>query len=156
MAFTLTSPAFENGGPIPERYARRGENLSPPLAWSDPPPGTRSFVLVMEDPDARPPSFRHWAIYDMPPERRHLPEGGSSGAAVEGLPHGVNDFHNAHYDGPQPPAGDPPHTYRFRLVALGIDTLGLEGQPAAAEVWDVARQNILSEAELTGRYPPKA
>ncbi|ACA14648.1 PEBP family protein [Methylobacterium sp. 4-46] len=152
MAFTLTSPAFANGALLPSRYARHGENLSPPLAWSNPPPDTRSFVLILEDPDAPAPSFRHWVIYDIPHERRHLPEGGSSGAAVEGLPHAVNGFRNAHYDGPAPPPGDPPHTYRFRLLALGIAHLGLDGQPSAAQVWDVARENILSEAELTATF----
>jgi hypothetical protein len=156
MAFALSSPAFENGGPIPDRYARRGNNVSPPLQWTEPPPGTQSFVLLMEDPDAPVPSFRHWIVYDIPAERRHLPEGGSSGARVEGLRHGVNDFRNPHYDGPQPPVGDPPHTYRLRLAALGVGTLGLEGQPSAAEVWDHARANILSEAELTGTYRTQA
>ncbi len=156
MTFDLRSPAFENGGTIPDRYARRGENLSPPLNWTEPPPGTRSFVLLMEDPDAPTPSFRHWIVYDIPAERRHLPEGGSSGARVGGLPHGVNDFRNAHYDGPQPPAGDPPHTYRFRLAALGIAKLGLDPQASAAEIWDRARENILSEAELTGTYRTRA
>jgi Raf kinase inhibitor-like YbhB/YbcL family protein len=152
MAFALTSPAFSNGQPIPDRHARQGGNISPELAWSDPPPDTRSFVLLMEDTDAPAPAFRHWVVYDIPAARRHLPENGSSGALAGSLPHAVNDLRNARYDGPNPPPGDPPHTYRLRLVALGISTLGLDETPTAGEVWDIARENILSEAELTGTY----
>jgi Raf kinase inhibitor-like YbhB/YbcL family protein len=152
MAFTLTSPAFAPRQPIPERHARDGGNISPDLEWRDPPPGTRSFVLILEDPDAPAPVFRHWIVYDIPPERRHLPESGSSKAREEELPHAVNSFGNLHYDGPQPPADHPPHTYRFRLLALGIRSLGLEPHPTGDEVWDKARENILAEAELTGTY----
>lgn len=160
MAFTLTSPAFANGAPIPERHARHGDNVSPELRWDDPPPDTRSFVLMMEDPDAPDPAFRHWVIYDIPGERRHMTEGGTSGARVESMKHAVNSFRKTGYDGPSPPPGDPPHTYRIRLVALGIITLGLaespdDAPPSAAEVWDVARENILAEAELTGTYVAK-
>lgn len=152
--FTLTSPAFSQGAPIPKRHAKDGDNISPELEWTDPPPGARSFVLIMEDPDAPTPAFRHWAVYDIPAERRRLPEGGSSGAREEGLPHGVNSFGNARYDGPHPPSGDPPHFYRFRLAALGIATLGLNPQPSAADVWDATRENLLAEANLIGTYPP--
>jgi Raf kinase inhibitor-like YbhB/YbcL family protein len=112
MAFRLTSPTIENGKPIPAEHAKRGANLSPQLAWTDPPEGTRSFVLVMDDADAPSPAFRHWIVYDIPAQHRQLPRGRSSGAGVEGLPHGFNDFGNDHYDGPEPPEGDPPHTYR--------------------------------------------
>jgi Raf kinase inhibitor-like YbhB/YbcL family protein len=150
--FKLTSPAFETGQPIPKRHTREGENISPELAWSEPPPGTQSFALVLDDPDAPAPSFRHWVVYDIPAVRRHLPEGGSLSRTEENLPHAVNSFRNLHYDGPEPPAEHPAHTYRFRLFALGIPTLNLGREPRAAEVVDAVRENILSEAELTGTY----
>jgi Raf kinase inhibitor-like YbhB/YbcL family protein len=150
MAFALTSPDFENGGRIPDRRAREGGNLSPQLDWKDPPDGTQSFMLVMEDPDARFPAFRHWAVFNIPAKRRHITRGGSSGARTEILPHAYNDFGNDHYDGPQPPEGAR-HTYRFRLVALGIPELGI-GDRYAGEVWDRARAHILAEAELDGTY----
>ncbi|TGP21357.1 YbhB/YbcL family Raf kinase inhibitor-like protein, partial [Mesorhizobium sp. M1D.F.Ca.ET.234.01.1.1] len=73
MAFTLESPAFENGQAIPERYVRNGGNLSPPLQWKNAPAGTRSFLLVVEDPDAPRGMFRHWAVYDIPAGRDSLP-----------------------------------------------------------------------------------
>lgn len=150
--FVLRSPAFASGGPIPARFSRAGGNISPQLEWSDPPPGTRSLVLLLDDPDAPAPAFRHWVVYDLPPERRHLPESSSSKAREESLPHAVNSFGNARYDGPEPPPGDPPHTYRFRLVALGVASLNLDPQPTAAAVWEAARHQIRGEAELTGTF----
>ncbi|WP_191062599.1 YbhB/YbcL family Raf kinase inhibitor-like protein [Geminicoccus harenae] len=153
MTFTLTSPAFQNNAPIPDQHARDGENLSPQLDWSDPPEGTQSFVLIMEDPDApSAPTFRHWAVYDIPRDRRHLAPGRSSGANTESLPHAFNDFGNLRYDGPQPPAGDPPHHYRFRLAALDVPKLDVPDQPYAGDLWEAARAHILSEAELVGTY----
>jgi Raf kinase inhibitor-like YbhB/YbcL family protein len=108
MTFTLTSPAFRNDAPIPDQCARDKENLSPQFDWSDPPEGTRSFVLVMEDPDASSASaFRHWAVYDIPRDRRHLAPGRSSGANTESLPHAFNDFGNLRYDGPLETAAKP-------------------------------------------------
>ncbi|MFC7399838.1 YbhB/YbcL family Raf kinase inhibitor-like protein [Chelatococcus sp. GCM10030263] len=152
MAFRLTSPTIENGKPIPDRHARRGDNLSPQLDWSDPPEGTQSFLLIMEDPDAPSATFRHWAVYDIPATRQHLAPGRSSAAHTEDLPHGFNDFGNNRYDGPQPPEGDPPHTYRFRLAALGIPKLPVDERPYAGDIWDAARDHVLAETELTGTY----
>ena len=152
MPFELTSPSIENGQTIPDKHTRDDANLSPQLDWTDPPEGTQSYVLVMEDVDAPGRTFRHWGIFDIPRDRRHLAPGRSSGARTEDLPHAVNDFGNLHYDGPQPPPGDPPHTYRFRLAALRVPNLPLEPRPSAAEMWDMARGYILAEAELTGTY----
>jgi Raf kinase inhibitor-like YbhB/YbcL family protein len=155
LAFTLKSPAFQNGEPIPKRHARDGDNLSPFLEWDDPPPGTQSYVLVMEDVDA-PQTVRHWAVYDIPQHRRHLAEGRSSKASAEDLPHAFNDFGNTHYDGPARPDDNRPHTYRFRLAALGIPSLGIPAEPDASTVWEAARNNLLAEAELTGIYPARS
>lgn len=153
MAFTLSSPAFENGSPIPRRHTRVGENLSPFLQWDDPPPGTQSFALVMEDVDSPVPSFRHWVVYDIPAARRHLAEGGSAAATTETLPHATNDFGNARYDGPEPAHGEQPHTYRFRLMALNVPTLGITGAaPPARDVLEKIREHLIAEAELTGTY----
>lgn len=152
MPFTLTSPSIENGGTIPEQQLRDGGNLSPQLDWTDPPEGTQSFVLLMEDVDAPSGTFRHWAIFDIPHGRRHLAPGRSSAAHTENLPHAVNDFGNAGYDGPQPPEGDPPHSYRFRLAALNVATLPVADRPSAGEVWEAALPHLLGEAELVGVY----
>jgi phosphatidylethanolamine-binding protein (PEBP) family uncharacterized protein len=75
MAFRLTSPAFDNATAIPQRHTCSDEDLSPPLEWDEPPPGTRSLAFLCDDPDAPGGTFGHWAIFDIPPERRRLTEG---------------------------------------------------------------------------------
>ena len=105
MAFTLSSPAFRNGETIPAKYTGDGENISPPLAWTDPPPGTRSFALIIEDPDAPTGTFRHWGIYNIGAGRSALPEGIEHGAATEPMSRAINDFSHPRYDGPAPPTG---------------------------------------------------
>ncbi|MEX6508492.1 YbhB/YbcL family Raf kinase inhibitor-like protein [Jiella sp. M17.18] len=151
MAFLLTSPDFKDGETIPSRHLKTGDNLSPQLEWTDPPEGTRSYVLLMEDVTAAGHGHRHWAIYDIPHDRRHLAPGRSSAAHTEDLPHAVNDFGEARYDGPKPHAGEPEHSYRFRLAALDIDELPiLDDTPDAATVWDQARDHIIAEAGIMG------
>ncbi|MFC6488030.1 YbhB/YbcL family Raf kinase inhibitor-like protein [Nitratireductor sp. GCM10026969] len=152
MAFTLESPAFSDGGRIPDKYARDGQNVSPPLVWKDAPAGTRSFVLVVEDPDAPSRLFRHWGVYDIAAERDRLPEGTTAGAKTESLGHGVNDFGNPHYDGPQPPKGHGVHHYHFRLVALDTETLHCDGKAKVGDMLEEARPHIIAEAELVGTY----
>jgi Raf kinase inhibitor-like YbhB/YbcL family protein len=152
VTFALNSPRFESGQSIPRQYARDGDNLSPLLRWSDPPKATRSFALFLEDISATDRPWRHWAVYDIPRGHRHVPDGCSSKTATEALPHGSNDFGHARYDGPEPHPGEPPHTYRFRLLALDVDTLGLPAEPFVGRVLEEARQHVLAEAELTGIY----
>jgi Raf kinase inhibitor-like YbhB/YbcL family protein len=108
MPLSLTSPAFPSGGRIPVKYTRDGQNVSPPSAWRDAPQQTRSFVVIVEDPDAPSGTFRHWAIYNIGPGETGLREGGSK-AKPGTVAQGVNDFGNPHYDGPQPPKGRGPH-----------------------------------------------
>ena len=152
MAFAVESPAFRDGERIPDRYVRDGQNLSPPLRWRDVPPGTRSFALVVEDPDAPRGTFRHWAVYDIDGARTELPEGTTAGAKTESLGHGVNDFGNAHYDGPQPPKGHGVHHYHFRLIALDVETLDLPPKADVEAVTAAARPHVLAEAELVGIF----
>lgn len=158
MPFALESAAFAEGDEIPRRHLREGDNLSPPLAWHEAPVATRSFVLLVEDPDAPGGTFRHWAAFDIPADRSGLPEGASAGEALDmgarnaKLPEGLNDFGNAGYDGPQPPRGHGVHHYRFRLAALDVEHLDLPEQPQAAQVWEAARPHLLAEAQLTGTY----
>jgi Raf kinase inhibitor-like YbhB/YbcL family protein len=152
MAFTLESPAFRNGGEIPRKYARSGENVPPPLTWKDVPSGTKSLALVVEDPDAPSGTFRHWGIYDIAPERSQLLEGTTAGATTEKLGHGVNDFGNPHYDGPQPPKGHGVHHYHFRLAALDVDALHLGPKAKVDDILGKAQPHVLAEAELVGTY----
>ncbi len=152
MAFALRSPAFAAGERLPPKYSRDGENVSPPLEWSDPPEGTRSFALVVEDPDAPSGTFRHWAVYDIDARRTLLPEGTAAGAKTGSLGHGVNDFGNAYYDGPQPPPGHGVHHYHFRLLALDVDTLRLDERVSIDDVLKEAQKHALGEAELVGTF----
>jgi hypothetical protein len=151
ITFALNCPRLPDGGHIPHEYAQDGDNISPFLRWSDPPPGTRSFALFMEDVSAPDRPWRHWAIYDVPPGHRHIPEGHSSKMSTEALPHGTNDYGHATYDGPVP-HGETAHSYRFRLFALDVETLGLGDAPMASRLMEEAKAHILGEAELTGIY----
>jgi Raf kinase inhibitor-like YbhB/YbcL family protein len=148
MAFTLESPAFRNGARIPEKYARKGQNLSPPLGWRGAPPGTKSFALIVEDPDAPSGTFYHWALYDIPPGQSQLPEG----APPDRFGHGINDFGDPDYDGPQPPKGHGPHHYRFRLLALDVDRLDIGKKAPIRELLARVRPHALGEADLVGIY----
>jgi len=104
----------------------------------------------VEDPDAPSGTFHHWAVYDIPPDCHGLEEAIDAKAA--GFHQGINDFGNSHYDGPQPPKGDGPHRYRFRLAALNVEKVPVDERPSVVDVWHAARGHILAEADLTGRY----
>lgn len=152
MNFLLRSPAFPDGSPIPERYTRDGDNVAPPLEWSDAPEGTRSYVLVVEDPDAPMGTFRHWGLYNIAGGRDRLPEGVDAGAKTESLDLAVNDFGDRHYDGPEPPRGHGRHHYHFRLAALDIEELRMPPDAKVEDVWRAAQGHVLGQAELVGTY----
>ena len=149
MPLTITSPAFKHGEVIPTRHTRDGENLSPPLEWRDAPPETKSFVLIVEDPDAPSGTFRHWAMYNIPASETGLPEG-ASGQGRSGAGEGVNGFRNTRYDGPQPPKGHGPHHYHFRLAALDVQRLDMPASAKAEDIWAKAQPHIIAEAEMIG------
>lgn len=150
MTLVLHSPALKDGERIPDRNAREHGNLSPPLEWSGEPEGTRSFVLLVEDPDAPRGIFRHWAVHDLSPDLTRLDEG--AGRRGSALKQGANDFGDAGYDGPQPPEGHGPHHYHFRLAALDVEHLVIGPQQRAESIWAAAVPHILDEAELVGVY----
>ena len=149
MPLTITSPAFGNSEVIPTRHTRDGDNLSPPLEWRDAPPETKSFVLIVEDPDAPSGTFRHWAMYNIPAGETGLPEG-ASGQGRSGAGDGVNGFRNTRYDGPQPPKGHGPHHYHFRLAALDAERLDMPASAKAEDIWAKAQPHIIAEAEMIG------
>ena len=151
MPLTITSPAFKHGEVIPTRHTRDGDNLSPPLEWRDAPPETKSFVLIVEDPDAPSGTFRHWAMYNIPASETGLPEG-ASGQGRSGVGEGVNGFRNTRYDGPQPPKGYGPHHYHFRLAALDAERLDMPASAKAEDIWAKAQPHIIAEAEMVGVY----
>jgi Raf kinase inhibitor-like YbhB/YbcL family protein len=147
----LESSAFSDDGPIPRRFTCEGEDLSPPLQWSDAPEGTRSFVLLCDDLDAPAGTWHHWAVYDIPIDRIALPDGaGRPGQA--GLMQAINDFGRLGYGGPCPPRSDGPHNYHFRVLAVSTDRLSVRKNPTCRDVEREARKHLLAEAILVGSY----
>ena len=143
---SLTSEAFQDGQPIPTQYTCDGADQAPSLEWGEPPPGTKSFALVIDDPDAPGGTFRHWGVYDIPASTRSIGGGQRIGTEV------ANDFGKPGYGGPCPPKGHGPHQYRFKLFALGTDKLGLSAGAKIADVETAARQHAIAEGELIGTY----
>lgn len=149
----LVSPAFEPDQPIPQRYSGDGENVSPPLNWSDVPDGTKSLALICEDPDAPGGTFRHWAIYDIAPDRNELPEAfPREHQGKDNIKQAVNDFGRHGYGGPMPPKGHGVHRYRFRLFALDCEHLSLKPEASVQDVEQAAQAHARAEADLTGTY----
>lgn len=149
----LTSPAFADQERIPDRYTRDGGNVSPPLRWNDAPQHTRSFALIVEDPDAPDGTFHHWVAFNVPATFQGIEEGAGSARTVATIEVASNDFGNRHYDGPAPPPGDGLHHYHFRLLALDVPRLDI--LPSTACVDDVitaARPHTIAAAETVGTY----
>ena len=147
MPFSLTSPDFADGGPIPVRFTCDGEAQSPPLAWADAPEGVQSFTLVVHDPDAPRGEFTHWLLFNIPASAAHLPEGGGG----IGSP-GTNSHPAIGYTPPCPPPGDPPHRYVFTLYALSAARLALDDSAAREAVENAFETHILGQARLVGTY----
>jgi Raf kinase inhibitor-like YbhB/YbcL family protein len=155
MSFNLTSSAFKEGDRIPTKYTCEGADISPPLHWSVPPAGTRSYVVIADDPDAPVGTWVHWVIYNLPLDLRGLSEGiPATERVLDGALQGLNDFKRVGYGGPCPPPGKP-HRYVFKLYALDT-VLDLKPRATKAQVLDACKGHILAEARLMGRYARSA
>lgn len=154
MAFRLDSSAFADGDSIPQVYTCDGADLSPPLHWTEPPAGTRTFVLMMEDLDGRDVPRAHWIVYNLQHTVRELAEGVPPAESLANGKQGFNDFGKAGYNGPCPPPG-PAHRYRFTLSALDAQ-LYLGPKPTKLEVEEAMAGHTLARATLTGRYGRRA
>ena len=152
MPLTINSPAFPAQHTIPPQFSRDGGNVSPPIEWREAPAGTRSFALIVEDPDAPKGTFRHWAAYDIPSDTRQLTEAAGSRESGPTLQMGRNDFGNARYDGPQPPPGHGTHHYHFRLFALDVPELEVSPDSPASDILAAAEEHALEEAEVIGLF----
>jgi len=149
-AFSLTSPAFANDAAIPSKYTCDAgqQNPSPALTWKDAPAGTKSFALVLHDPDAPlQGGFTHWVLFDIPAATTSLPEGFQPGSVGVS---GNSGFRRAGYGGPCPPSGT--HHYHFTLTALDVPTLGLQQGATKADVEKAMQGHVLGTAELVGTY----
>jgi hypothetical protein len=151
----LASPAFRHRGSIPKEYTCDGKDYSPPLSWSVPPAGTKSFSLVMDDPDAPAGTWVHWVIYDLSAGERGLPKSvprkpDLPDGAKQGTCWGVNSFSRVGYYGPCPPPGNP-HRYSFRLYALD-KVLGLAAKATKDRLESAMKGHVLATMELVGIY----
>ena len=142
----LTSDAFKDGQPIPAQYTCDGAGQTPTLNWSEPPADTKSFALVIDDPDAPSGTFRHWGVFDIPAMARSIGGGGRTGTEVG------NDFGKRGYGGPCPPRGHGPHHYHFKLFALDVSSLGLRAGSNVSDVEREAQKHAVAKGELTGTY----
>ena len=146
MAFTVVSPAFADGQPVPKQFTCDGEDAPPPIAVSDPPSGTKSFAIIADDPDAPRGTFTHWLGYDIPADGKALrPEAGKT---LE------NDFGRKGYGGPCPPRGHGKHRYYFTVYAVDSPALDVSGGGGGARrVLEAAlKDHTLGTARLMGRY----
>lgn len=151
MSFQLSTTSFQAGGTIPNKYTCDGADMSPTLSWSGAPAETRSFALIVDDPDAPGGTWNHWLIWNLPPTQQQLAEGISKDPRLpNGIRQGLNDFHKPGYNGPCPPPGKP-HRYFFKLFALDSE---LQLQPGATrkELDSALRSHIVTQTELMGRY----
>lgn len=142
----LRSAAFEDGQAIPGQYTCDGDGQSPALSWGEPPPGTKSFALIVDDPDAPSGLFRHWGAFDIPGSTRSMATGQPVGNQA------VNGFGKTGYGGPCPPTGHGPHHYHFKLYALDVAQLGLPADAKVEQVESEARKRAIAQGELVGTY----
>jgi len=151
MPFNISSPSFSNGGDIPRKFTCDGADVSPQLSWTEPPPGTKSFALLVDDPDAPVGNWNHWVMWSLPPALRSVPEGvPKTERLADGSQQGRNDFHKTGYNGPCPPQGKP-HRYYFKLFALD-NTLELKPAATKHDLERAMKGHILAHAEWMGRY----
>jgi len=150
MSLQLTSEAFAPEGPIPAQYTCTGSDISPALTWGEPPAGTQSFALIMDDPDAPVGTWVHWVLFNIPASSRGLPEAVPSGGTLsDGSLHGKNSGGNPGYNGPCPPSGT--HRYFFKLYALD-EMLGLSSGADKGELLKAMEGHTLTQGELMGTF----
>lgn len=150
MSFSFSSPAFEAGKPIPAVHTCRGRNISPALNWGEPPAGTKSLALIMDDPDAPMGTWVHWVLYNLPAASRSLPEAVPGNAKLsDGSLQGRNSSRGTGYQGPCPPSGT--HRYFFKLYALDAP-VSLGSGAGKEDLLKAMEGHILGQAELMGTF----
>lgn len=143
----ITSSAFQQGANIPSKFSCDGANTSPPLQISNVPPGVKSLVLIVDDPDAPSGLFTHWAVWNISPQTSTIPEGSTPKGAQ-----GTNDFGKSGYGGPCPPSGA--HRYYFKIFALDRD-LDLPSGAKRSQLDAAMKGHVVAQGELMGRYARK-
>jgi Raf kinase inhibitor-like YbhB/YbcL family protein len=158
MTIELASAAFESGRAIPKKFTEDGSDVSPPLAWSRMPAGTKSFALVCDDPDAPTPQpWVHWVLYNIPGDATSLPENVLPKPKLDepaGAMQGRNSWTSGRtigYRGPAPPRGSGTHHYHFHLYALDA-VLELKPEMDKAGLLRAIKGHVLGEGEIVGTY----
>ena len=154
MTFSISSPVFASNESMDPRYTCEGGDISPPLTWASAPPGTKSYALIVEDPDAPDPAkptrvVSHWVLYNIPATARELVEDASRSGLPAGAVQGSNERKTQAYMGPCPPIGR--HRYFFKLFALDSALSALKN-PTKAELQQAMKGHVLGTAELVGTY----
>jgi hypothetical protein len=154
MSLTLISPSFKHAGMIPARHTCDGQNNSPQLAWAGVPAGTKSLVLIVDDPDAPDPAapkmtWVHWLLYNIPPQATGLPEGVAAKDLPAGTLQGTNDWQRTGYGGPCPPVGN--HRYFHKLYAPNTVLPDLN-HPTKAALEKAMQNHVITHTELVGFY----
>ena len=154
MSIQITSAAFSEGQPISQKYTCQGSDFSPPLAWTNVPPNTKSLALIADDPDAPAGTWVHWVIYDLLATATELAENTPKSAQLPGgAKQGLNSWPRLGYGGPCPPPGKP-HRYFFKLYAL--DTmLNLKPGVMKKDLLKAMEGHVLAEGQLMGIYQRK-
>lgn len=146
----IISSAFAEGEIIPSKYICDGENISPPLEWSDFPDNTKTFVILCEDPDAFPKARVYWLMYNIPRNAHKLKENVLDLEKLpQGIIQGINDFRKIGYGGSCPPSGI--HHYIFRIYALDIH-LNVEPGLNKIQILNIIDKHVLAQGQLMGRY----
>jgi len=144
----ISSSAFQEGGTIPEKFSKNGQNVSPELRIEGAPAVAKSLALIVDDPDAPVGLFTHWLIWNIDPKTTEIAENSVPNGAVQG----TNDYPNLGYGGPQPPFGT--HRYYFRIFALDR-MLDLKSGAKRREVDAAMKGHVIAQGELMGRYSKK-
>ena len=154
MNLSITSTAFAAEQPIPQKYTCQGSDISPPLVWTNAPANTKSFALIMDDPDAPVGTWVHWVLYDLPPNTTELPEDVAKTQFIaNGAKQGLNSWPRLGYGGPCPPPGKP-HRYFFKLYALDR-MLDLKPGATKKDLLKAMEGHVLAEGQLMGTYQRK-
>jgi Raf kinase inhibitor-like YbhB/YbcL family protein len=144
----ITSSAFQEGGTIPEKFSKNGQNVSPELRIEGAPAEAKSLALIVDDPDAPVGLFTHWLVWNIDPKTTQIVEG----SVPQGGVRGTNDFPGQRYDGPQPPSGT--HRYYFKIFALD-KTLDLKPGAKRREVDAAMKGHVIAQGQLMGKYSKK-
>jgi Raf kinase inhibitor-like YbhB/YbcL family protein len=144
----ISSSAFQEGGNIPDKFSKNGQNINPPLRIEGAPAEAKSLLLIMDDPDAPVGLFTHWLVWNIDPKTTEIAENSVPNGAMQG----TNDYPNPGYGGPQPPSGT--HRYYFKIFALD-QTLNLKAGAKRKEVDAAMQGNVIGQGELMGRYSHK-